>query len=533
MRVPSSSRIRSLVIAAAVLMVVLVQLFAVLLTGLSARNDTIRVGRQAINRVGDTTIESILRHVEPAEQSIGVTGRLLGDGLLMQDAPDLERYLFTQLAVMPQMTGTFVGYPDGSFVFVSRNGDGFTSKRIETTGGRVVDVTHYDSGFRPISTEQPAEDTYDPRTRPWYNLAAGSDSVRWTDPYVFFSSGKPGVTAAQSVRSADGQLFAVTGVDVELTGLGEFLNDLPVARSGEAFVVSGSSVVAAPGAYDQQTIVDDSGSLRLLQIDELGVSALGEAADGEVRSMEVDGEKELVLHRMFPADHGLDWGLVIRAPESDFVGEINQQQRAVNWILIFGGLIIAAGMMLLLRVTRPVRALQHMASTDSLTGLANRRAVDDRGGQLIAAAAHEADLVSALVVDLDRFKALNDRLGHEAGDQALRLVADHLRSSVGPNSVVGRLGGDEFVVISSVTSPETAKREVTEMFDGLVSKLAAVGDDAIRVEASAGFTMMPSSGDGDQPVTVGALIRDADAALIDVKRHHRGSLAFASRLQPV
>ena len=110
---------RNKFVVVALSLIVVIQLMAVAVSGFTARQSSIAVAEDAIARDGDTTIESILRHMEPAEQSVEVTSRLLGSNLLDTSNPGLERYLYTQLTVMPQMTGAFVGYPDGSFVFVA------------------------------------------------------------------------------------------------------------------------------------------------------------------------------------------------------------------------------------------------------------------------------------------------------------------------------------------------------------------------------------------------------------------------------
>jgi hypothetical protein len=295
-----SPALRTSIVAVALLVIALVDVAAVLLSGVAARNSSVAVARDAIGREGNTTAESILRHLEPAQQSTKVTGLLLDSQLIETTNPSFERYLYTQLAVMPQMTGTFVGFADGGFVFVSREGTGFRSKRIDVNGGRrTVVVVHYDSTFTQVRIEPTGEDLFDPRTRPWYTLASTSDRVEWTDPYVFFSSGKPGVTAARAVRR-DGRLFAVVGVDVELSGLALFLDHLAVSQAGEAFVVSGKSIVAAPSTLAKKTVIDPDGTVRLLTIDEVGVPALTETSDDVVRRVNTAAGHDLVLHRRFP-----------------------------------------------------------------------------------------------------------------------------------------------------------------------------------------------------------------------------------------
>jgi GGDEF domain-containing protein len=244
---------------------------------------------------------------------------------------------------------------------------------------------------------------------------------------------------------------AVVGVDVELTGLTAFLDNLAVAEDGEAFVVSGDAVVAAPSTYSTQSVVKPDGTLRLLTISELGVPALTRDPASQVQRLETSAGHDLVLHRSFPNDQGLQWGLVIRAPESSFTSVVRTQQRRVLWISIGGGLLVLAATAALLRVTRPIVKLHRQASTDALTGVANRHTINEQGAKMVADA-HRRELLSVLLIDLDAFKTINDRHGHQAGDEALTVVGEHLRQLTRGTDLVGRLGGDEFVIVQRVKS---------------------------------------------------------------------------------
>lgn len=107
------------------------------------------------------------------------------------------------------------------------------------------------SGDADLVGAQPVvfDDSYDPRTRPWYGSAEQAEGLIWTEPYVFFSSGQPGVTAALAVRDPSGAVAAIVGVDVSLDELGYVLDGLPIDSSAEAFILAGDAVVAASSGY--------------------------------------------------------------------------------------------------------------------------------------------------------------------------------------------------------------------------------------------------------------------------------------------
>jgi diguanylate cyclase (GGDEF)-like protein len=524
LRAPAT-RLRSVVVGVALLLLLGLQLFAAIVSGVSARSSALDVAKDSIGKVGDTTTESILRHLEPAEQSAEVTAHLLADDLLDTSAPNLERYLFTQLAVMPQMTGAFIGFPDGAFVFVAREPGGFRSKRIEVTGSRAVSESHYDAEFNLARSSPLPDDEYDPRQRPWYSLAAASDRIEWTDPYVFFSSGNPGVTTAKAVQ-VNGRTAAVVGVDVELTGLATFLDDLPIAASGEAFVVSGDVVVAAPSSYTSRTGVDADGTLRMLTLEELSVPALTQALDAQVQQLDTPTGRELVLHRSFPQQQSLRWSLVVRAVESDFTSIVRKQQRTTQLILLGGAAFLGLSFFVLRRITRPLVTLHDQATTDELTGLANRRSLAVLGASMVSTARRDGQLLSVLVLDLDGFKQLNDQFGHHAGDQALRAVASSLRSMTGKRDLVARLGGDEFVIVHHVNHLHDATTAARTILAGVADSLREALPDAKSVGASAGLTITDGS---DQSFDV--LLQEADGALLSSKSlTGKGDLSIARRL---
>ncbi len=509
-------------IAIAVFLLVILQLFVVMVSGFGARASSVSVARDAIRREGNTVVESILRHLDPAEQSVDVTTRLLTDSLIDTSSPGLEQYLFTQLVVLPQMTGAFVGYPDGSFVFVSLDGDGFQSKRIETGIERSVEIRTYDQDFSLTSVEEVYDDTYDPTGRPWYAAAVDTEALSWTDPYVFFSSQQPGVTASRAVR-VDNEVVAVVGADVELSGLTEFLDDLAVAESGEAFVTSGDNVVGAPSAYVERTLIDSNGDFSLLTTAGLGLDVFASGQTGEVRRVETDDGHDLVLALEFPEDQRLAWAVVIRAPEAAFTAIASRQQLTALLITIGGGLLVSGAVFVLVRTTRPLNDLQEAATTDPLTGLANRRFLYDSGVQLCDQLG-EGQRLAILTIDLDRFKSLNDCDGHHAGDGALRAVAEELRNNSREYDLVGRPGGDEFVVVQQVDSVASAVEQAQRLLTAVTERLGIDFPEA-GLGATGGLTI------SDRSVSdFTTLLRESDTALINAKSESKGMLQLSQRL---
>jgi len=184
-------------------------------------------------------------------------------------------------------------------------------------------------------------------------------------------------------------------------------------------------------------------------------------------------------------------------------------------------------------VVRAEARIRHMATHDSLTGLANRQrlldtlqAACDRHETHPRVAAEGGAECSLLMLDLDRFKAVNDGFGHAAGDALLIAVAGRLRELVGEEDLVARLGGDEFAILMpSAGEPEAAA--LAARIVGRLSQSFLLPEARVTVGASVGVTLLPRDGTD----TVG-LLRSADLALYAAKSHGRGQWrSFQPRMQ--
>src|SRR2546430_9236518 len=159
----------------------------------------------------------------------------------------------------------------------------------------------------------------------------------------------------------------------------------------------------------------------------------------------------------------------------------------------------------------------YQAFHDSLTGLASRALFLDRLNHALARAAREDTRLAVLFVDLDRFKNVNDSLGHSAGDLLLVGVAERLRACLARDDTAARLGGDEFaVVLEDVTDDDQVVRVARRIIDRLRAPFVLGGHEAF-VDASVGIAFNTDSQDDGQ-----ALIRNADLAMYQAKKNGRG-----------
>lgn len=167
--------------------------------------------------------------------------------------------------------------------------------------------------------------------------------------------------------------------------------------------------------------------------------------------------------------------------------------------------------------------MQRLAETDPLTGLANRRVLTDRIEALMAPGTDNAPPFALVLLDLDGFKPVNDRLGHAAGDELLIAVGARLTEAAGPEAIVARIGGDEFAVLVPGADNAATQMLTTKLLSPLVTPIMIDGEP-VRIGASCGTACWPVDGTSREE-----LMRQADLALYSGKSEARVAVAQPAR----
>jgi diguanylate cyclase (GGDEF)-like protein/PAS domain S-box-containing protein len=307
-----------------------------------------------------------------------------------------------------------------------------------------------------------------------------------------------------------------------VAGFFVFVNDVTHIKSVEAQLEIGAAVFEA--AADGIMVTDASGTI--LSVNPAFTEITGFTADEAVG----DTPRILKSGRQDPEFYAALWAAVRKT--GSWQGEIWNRRKSgetflewqtirkirsaadesVRYVSVFSDITES---------WRNDERIRHLAFHDELTGLPNRSVLIDRLTEIIDAA-REGHCLAVMFIDLDGFKAVNDQLGHGAGDELLKAVAQKLQGLVRSTDMVARVGGDEFVaLLLNIRSEDPVARIAGSMINAINEPLYVHGQ-AARVGASIGIAMYPAHGR-----TASDLLRDADAAMYAAKASGKNVYCFA------
>lgn len=339
-----------------------------------------------ISELGRSSTEHSRGFLEPVKRATELAKRLIESDLVASTKTEqLEKLLFQQVQIVPQLSGMYYGDELGNFIYVMRSDihAAFRTKIVSRKFGEIsTQLIWRDENYKIVRDIFDEDDKFDPRDRPWYTEVKSQQDFIWTDPYIFFSSQKPGITAATPINGDNNQIDGVIGVDIEIDEISRFLSNLEIGQTGVAMALSNNGEVIAHPESNLIKISNSLGTLEFVNINEIE-DPVARNAFGRLQNLdEILSKEELKSEFIYNGDeyasmiipghnHDLPWSIAIYAPLSDFIGGIEENRTLNIWIAISIALITGAiGLMIANRINQPVRdfaARAELASSGDLS----------------------------------------------------------------------------------------------------------------------------------------------------------------------
>lgn len=276
--------------------------------------------------------------------------------------------------------------------------------------------------------------------------------------------------------------------------------------------------------------------LDVCQVDRFAVTAVSTLADA-LDQLSREHFDTVLLDLSLPDAHGLSTvkqvqaacpsvPIVVLSGHDDQALSLQAVQQGAQDYLVKGqshGDLLARSLRYAIERKRAEERLTYLAQYDQLTGLVNRTLFRDRLTQAMARSHRTKQTLGLMLLDLDRFKAVNDTYGHDVGDQLLKAAAERLRGCVREVDTVARMGGDEFTIILEGVSAEQDMAIVGSRIVHAITEPFPLGEHSISIGVSIGMTCYPAD---DENIDV--LLKHADAAMYRAKQ--QGGNSFQSHL---
>ncbi|EJL80902.1 diguanylate cyclase (GGDEF) domain-containing protein [Herbaspirillum sp. CF444] len=552
----SSSSLAKVLILPFVVLILVLSLLVGLLSYFAGRHAIVSVAEQMLDQTADRVALTVQRHIDGATsvlESAFPRGLPAGPDINV-DLDAIRARFWSATSMHPDLNNyVFYGNRSGDFVGLFRYGVDDAELRVKRAAVDYRSAYRFDSINGQLSMPKNDETKFDPRLRPWYAAGQNSDRDAWSEIYINYWDKDLVATRARRVLAANGQFEGVIATDVSLKALNDFIHDLHVSPRGIAFIMesNGNLIASSDG---ENIFTDQQGQLGRLRAEASKNSTIRNAyatlqthlaqeenlggTDNTFTFQGADGEVIYAAYSWVRDNAGLSWVTVVAVPRGDFLDTLDKNARWTVVIAVFAvAIALLLGLSVVHWVVRDVRRLSRAAarigkgqmnvalkierrdeigqlaqsfmemqselSTDKLTGVTSRAAllryldaaVHKRGRR----AAELFEHFTVMFIDLNRFKAINDKLGHEYGDLTLIEVGQRLRTIMREDDVVARFGGDEFVLVFwGIAETDFADKVRKKIEDALAPPLLCLeeveGADGMTVGASIGVSFYPQDG---------------------------------------
>ncbi len=331
---------------------------------------------QIMNHVSSFTLDKSKTFMQNAQDATKLAQALEAKKVIQsEDIKKIENYFVEQLKLYDQFSSIYYGDYKGEFVMVMRNENGYLTKIISKADKKtkIVKKIYYDKTMQVLKVEIIDDDTYDPRDRPWYKRAVSNNRITWTNPYVFYTARKPGLTVATPVYDENSYSKGAIGVDIQLDELKEFVTNLKISDHSILFISDHtSSMIAFP---NEDVVKNDKDQFSLKTIEELNnpIVKLGYKKLLETTTFDQLDEKfvtsftfnQSTYHIMFVPFlfNNIKWIIGAYLPEDDYLALLKENQKSQLLISALIGLVgLLLAFVIARMIIRPIGKIESMAN---------------------------------------------------------------------------------------------------------------------------------------------------------------------------
>lgn len=342
-----------------------------------------RTGQKAVNelaiqlttKVTERINQHLKNYLEMPHLIQNITASSIRNGNLdIKNSYHLQKQFWSDIQLSNAVDYIFFGDEDGNFIGVQEYRDGreVVKFRDRTTAPKRLIYALDEHGER---TELIKSQDYEPRTRPWYQETQKAQTQTWSSIYISADLGVLQITPTTPIYDADGTLKGVLGTNLVLSQISDFLRELKISKSGQAFIIERSGEIVASSTDERPYIETDSEPIRLkaqnskqpviqLTTQEIfkHIDSLNQIVEPLQFTFEINHQTQLVQISPLTDIQGLNWLIVVQVPESDFMAKITANTRTTLWLCLAALCIaIMLGMITARWVTQPILSLNEAA----------------------------------------------------------------------------------------------------------------------------------------------------------------------------